>query len=71
MLTEARRRITRALPALPRARPARTVRIGVMLVPDVVPEVYLVFAREEAYANRVDGRVAPPLPLSTRFSICT
>ena len=46
---------------LPRPRVPRAVHERVVLVPDVVEEVDLIFGKEQAGGNAVDRRVAPSL----------
>lgn len=60
-LTKTPLHITRTPPALPRARPARAVRVRVVLVPDLVEELDLVLPREERRGDAVHGCVAPAL----------
>ena len=53
--------VARAVALLPQARAFRTVRVRVVLVPDIVEEVDLLFLREERGADAVHGRISPSL----------
>ena len=65
-LTEALLGVAAAPPARPRAVAVRAMREGAVLVPDVVEEVDLVFAREERRTDAVDGGVSPALLVARR-----